>query len=612
MARYLPVGIDEFDELRTLPEGLYVDKTQLTARLAAQLLGPTPQLFLARPRRFGKTLLLSTLQAMFQCQRELFDGTWLGQDGHWDWQKRQYPVLRLSLDLRAIHTRERLVEELRELVFDLAQAAGVDISPASAPARLLARLLHALHRKHRQKVVALIDEYDTPITENMDRPDALDDVQAEMRAFYGALKSSRRYLRCTFMTGITRLALSGLFSGANHFQDVSFASEFHSLLGFTPDELRNTPDLAADLARCAPRLGCTAEEFHAILQGYYNGYRFSDQGEAVYNPYSLAMCLATLRAGARNGRWHKDNLPNGWARSGTSASLFRLWQTGRFTADLADNPHRDALQWLDQAELDAACPDRDILLYHAGYLTLKSNPQGRFYLDFPNQEVRCTFENSLTQWQRDRIRAWHRTELAAGHPGGQPIRDALLRSDEQALQAHIDHFMQQNPYPLYALPAPAKHLYNYETHYRGALFHILWAMGLSLQIESATTRGRTDIVIQEPRRIFILECKLGGTAAQALHQIWDKGYADPYRALGQAVVAFGLNFDTGLRTITDIAKWDLGTYDLDRGRWQREPLALCTLTALSRMDAAQRARILDAEENSCPEDSAAAVTDPSS
>ena len=592
MARYLPIGIDEFDELRTLPSGLYVDKTELVAALAADLLGHTPQLFLARPRRFGKTLLISTLQALFQGEQALFAGTWLGQNGHWDWRGQRYPVLRLDMDLRDVHSRSDLEAHLASRLARKARQAGVAVDRAQRPAPLLEELIEALYAKHGRRLVVLVDEYDTPITENMDRPDALDDIQSVMRAVYGTFKGSRRYLRCAFMTGITRIALAGLFSGANHFKDISFAPQFNALLGFTQDEVWNTPDLAADCAQSAARLDCAPEEFAELLRGYYNGYQFSAKDEAVYNPYSLALCLETLRGGgADNARWRKDHLPNGWVQSGTPALLFRLWQTGRFATDLAadDEANADALSALQKTELDIACPDRDALLYHAGYLTLTPS----LALDFPNQEVRLAFRNSVARWQRGAVRAWHEAERAAGHPGGSLIRDALRAGDAPALQAHIHHLMQQFPYPGRALPAQAKSIYNYEMHYRGILFSVLWALGLPIQIEGATARGRADIVIQEDHQIYVLECKVNASAAAALRQVWDKGYVDPYCLLGKPVIAFGLNFDTRLRTITDVAKHELGVYDLGTQCWRAEPLGnRCTLTQLSQMSDNRREAII--------------------
>ena len=269
----LPNGIADFRLLRTEADRyLYVDKTEDVAALAAHLLHD-PQLFFARPRRFGKTLLVSTLEALFTGEKTLFEDTWLGRRGHWDWGYRQYPVLRLQMDIRDMRTREELANELRGLVTDLAQTAGIAVETDRSPSRMLSRALRALHKARGRKAVVLIDEYDTPITDNIGRPEALADVLSMMRAFYGTLKRQDECIRCIFMTGITRFSQAGLFSGANHFRDVSLFPEYNSLLGFTQADLRNTPALATDVAQCARNVGCTDEELREALRRYYDTIR---------------------------------------------------------------------------------------------------------------------------------------------------------------------------------------------------------------------------------------------------------------------------------------------------------------------------------------------------
>ena len=279
MARALGVGIDEFDELRTNPACLYIDKTAYVAALASALLGRQPQIFLARPRRFGKTLLTSTLEALFQGRQDLFAGTRMDREGLWAWDEHRYPVLRLGLGLRSLHSRRALATALTELVVDEYERAELDAPATQSPARMLSRLLRDLQRARNRKVVVLIDEYDTPVTENIDQaPETLQAVLSLLRAFYGALKNARRSIRCVFMTGITRLSKAGLFSGANHFYDITFAPQFNALLGFTHAELTAPAELAADLARCADNIGYTSAEFAEALRAYYNGYRFAEGG----------------------------------------------------------------------------------------------------------------------------------------------------------------------------------------------------------------------------------------------------------------------------------------------------------------------------------------------
>lgn len=596
MPRYLPEGIDEFDELRAHPDALYVDKTAQIAALATEMLGLAPQLFLARPRRFGKTLLVSTLEALFQGRRELFAGTWIGQDGRWDWARHRYPVLRLDMSIRGAHSRARFEEQLASRLRRWVRRLDVDADVSQAPPDALADAIDALQAKHGRPPVVLIDEYDTPLTENIDHPEALEEVQSSVRAFYGALKSGCRHIRCVFMTGITRIAQAGLFSGANHFKDVSFRPKFSALLGFTQAELRETPDLDADLARCAANVGYSRAAFQQALQAYYDGYRFSHQDQAVYNPYSLSLCLSALREEAQPAGWEPDAFPNGWSESGTPSLVFRLWQKGRFSAEAMPEGAggNDPLRILQKAHFDAAYPERDVLMYQAGYLTLKPRPQGGCYLDFPNQEVRLAFETELRKWQRHAVQAWHGEEAAAGGSGAYALREALLTGEPQQAQARIDDFLQRFSYMARALPPQTRSVQQYEIHYRDMLYSALLAIAAPVRLEERTARGRIDIAFLDAARTVLLECKADGSAAQALRQAWDKGYADPYRASGKPVRVCGLNFDTERRTIAEVEVWDLGTYDPDSQRWEREPLDGYALTQISRMTDAQRQQVLNA------------------
>lgn len=599
--RVLSEGIDEFPEIRSNPESLYVDKTKLVARLGALLLGRRPQLFLSRPRRFGKTLLVSTLEALFQGRRDLFQDTWIGQDGRWNWERHRYPVMRLDMSIKNALSREELAWALRSKVIDESEIQGVEVNEALSTDTLLARLIRELSRQHNgQRVAVLIDEYDTPITEVADRPAAAPDILALMRAFYGVLKSSRKHMRCVFMTGITRVAHAGLFAGANHFSDVSFDPDFNALLGFTHRELRTVPELQADIERCARTLGCSAQVMERALRRQYNGYQFSKKAQKVYNPYALALCFEKFRA-KKGVAWRLDEMPRAWSHSGTPYLLFRLWRAGgQASKPLADTGGMDALAFLEHARYDAARPNMTALMYQAGYLTLararKADPPDALRLDFPNQEVRQAYCAHLQQWQGEEVAAWHAEEVAGGLRGAAPIRDALLAGNARALVASIDNHLQRFSYPIHAVPGPMKSDYDYETHYRTLLCSALASVGLHVQVEVSTLRGRIDILVESEDQILCLECKTDRAPVYALRQAWDKGYVDAYRQSGKFVTAFGLSFNTETRTISDAAVWPLGKYDLKRERWASEPFTRPehTLTALRRMGHRKRKRIVDA------------------
>ena len=605
--RTLPTGMDEFPEIRSSPTALYVDKTKRIADLCALMLGNQPQIFLSRPRRFGKTLLVSTLEALFQGQRDWFQGTWIGRAGHWDWERHQYPVLRLDLSIQNALSREELARVLRSKIIDEAEDRGVEMNAALSADTLLSRLVKEIYRRHgHRRVAVLIDEYDTPITEVVDRPELAQDVLAMMRSFYGALKSVRKYLRCTFMTGITRLAHAGLFSGANHFDDVSLDPDFNALLGFTQRELRALPELQADIARCARNIGCSAQEMDKALRRRYNGYQFSKKRQKVYNPYSVAACLAKFRK-AKGVAWRLDEMPHAWAHSGTPSALFRLWQRHLHAPKpLADTGGMGVVEFLDQARYDASSPDMTALMYQAGYLTLVpdrqvADPDG-LRLGFPNQEVRRAYLARLSEWQRNEVNAWHVNESAQGLPGAAPIGRALLRGDASGLLASLDDHLQRFSYPAHAVPGEMKAEYDYETHYRKLLFSTLLAAELHVQAETPTLRGRIDLLVESADQIICLECKTNLAPEQALRQVWHKGYVDAYRRRDKSVTVFGLSFHTEARTVSAVAVHRLGRYHAAQERWDNEPFAHPdhALTKLGRMGNKARKKITESWTHADP------------
>ncbi len=601
MTRHLPLGVDDFPSLRANPEFLYIDKTKRIAAMLGGTLGRHPHLFLARPRRFGKTLLVSTLQALFQGARTLFADTWIGQPGHWDWEQRQCPVLRLHMGIRSIHDPRRLQESLQIYLARLARRLEVHAEAVSPPGFMLANLIEDLSRKHDSQVAVLVDEYDTPITANIDRPDVLEDILDVMRDFYGALKDTTPYIQCTFMTGITRFARAGLFSGVNHLEDLSFSARSETLLGFTEAEITGSPDLQADMDHGAAQLECGRTELQQALRAYYNGYRFSALGEAVYNPFSLAQCLQSLREDTP-GTWTLANLPHAWAESDTPLLLFRLWsrawaatQTMAWTAAHSDQP----LAVLRRANFDARNPDLSALMYYTGYLTLRpTDPTGRtkgiktaLGLDFPNQEVRRTFRAALREQQTGLTQAWY-GQLRAKQNTAQWTA-AWQTADRTALHRCIDTLMQGVPYPLHTLPARIRQVFDYEVHYQTILYAACQGMGLPIRAEEPTKDGRIDLIIAWPDHIVLIECKVGTTTDAALAQVWRKGYAERYREEGKPITVWGLQFDSSRRGLCTSAVWQLGLYDRNVGQWQHEPLPV-PLAKLRYLNKADRTRILQA------------------
>lgn len=585
MPRVLPIGVDDFEDLRSEPDFLYVDKTRWLPDLFAPGHG-SRHVFLARPRRFGKTLLLSTLEALFQGRRELFVGTWIGREGHWDWQRNLHPVLCLDMDLRGYDDAARLERDLSHMLVELGSDHGVEISAAVSPEFQLRDLLRKMARQAGRKVVVLVDEYDKVLTENLDRSELLEPIQRIMRAFYGALKTSRRHVRFTFMTGITRFARTGLFSGANHFVDLSFRGRFGTLLGFTQTELQDEAGLGTLVARGADNLGCTRETLLAGLAHYYNGYRFSRKSEPVYNPFSLAGCLFELQDPLESGRWKPDRLPCYWAASGTPLLLMRLLQThGLSQAAIAVN-HAPSV--VEEVRLDISQPNLAALMYQSGYLTrtwedAPGADAERERLAFPNFEVEQAFAVSLREFLDNQAVAWRRQGPDRRHRWVEDIRQALTRRDAAALQRKIETYLRTFPYFLHRLPEAVRTVADYEMYYQ-ALLHGCFSLvdGIVLHTEQATVAGRIDLVVEQSNEVSIIELKVRGDAERALRQALTDNYVFPYKTTGKPVTVFGMHFDMERRIVTDCRHWHLGTYDHDAERWRHEPFAL-SLYELNRL-----------------------------
>lgn len=590
----LPLGIADFSQLQYPDAGFdayaYVDKTPLIAQLASR----TAHLFLVRPRRFGKTLLVSALQHLFQGNRAAFRGTWMDQPGHWDWTQT-YPVLRLDMDLRNIHDPADLEQALQHYLWQLAGDAAVQVYasqhrthrgaageinveftvPADHMLHSCIQYLAAQHPRHQ--IVVLVDEYDMPINENLDRT-GVEDIVDVMRAFYGALKRSMPLIRFTFVTGITRFARTGLFSGANHLVDISHRLKYNTLLGITQEELGRGV-LREHVQACAHNLGVSLSETYAALRQQYNGYCFSPRGEAVYNPFSLLHCL-DLMADPDEGRaLSLDDLPNYWAESGNTSLLHRIqtvrsgmmtWSGGK-THDIAEVSH---------VTYDVRKPDVTALLYQAGYLTYHIRPDnangGETYLDFPNREVRVTFEGPLRQWMRNQLpTATGIQETPRLSPLVPVLYQAWTQRDMPALCQALNQYLRLVPYPLHPARDQAKTVLDYEFFYQAALYGPLQLLGLQTWVEVPLGKGRTDLMVAMGyEHVCLVEIKLNGTADQALRQVLARDYMMQSARDGLSVTAMGINVDTRVRRVTECVKWELGQCDLRTGLWEYEPFAL--------------------------------------
>ncbi len=573
MLKRLPLGVSGFADIRRFPGYLYIDKTRhLTELFPAHGLEKR-HLFLARPRRFGKTLLVSTLEALFQGRQDLFAGTWIGQGDHWDWKCNRHTVLRLDLSLRNIHDAGQLEEALRWRVGEQAQAHDCGPLPAVPPDLQLEILIFRLATQSEAQIVVLVDEYDMPITENLGRVEVLDDMLGVMRAFYGALKTKSDFIRHTFLTGITRFSRTGLFSGANHLTDLSFDPDVNVLLGFTQNEMQDNPDMTALVGRGAAHLGCSSADLYRAMADHYNGYRFAPGGEPVYNPYSVAGCLFHLRKATKAKAWSLERLPRFWAESGTPRVLQHVLRTSP-AHDLMQTSSADP-RVLEEVNFDVRRPPLAGLLYQSGYLTRcpagPDAPQDTAeVLDFPNREVKEAFTQSLHQWYKSTVAEWLQTD-SGGAPGYLAhLRQALEARDAAAVQDTLSSCLGALPYVLHSLPPAARRVADCEVCYQSLLYVLLQAMDIPVMVEAATPIGRLDLAVEWDGRISILELKVADSAEAALKQVFARDYAGLFRTRMQPVTVYGLQFESRAHTIRACRAWELGRYDARRQRWTHE------------------------------------------
>ena len=502
----LPISTGSFQSIRA--KGLfYLDKT----RQIASLLEPENHyVFLARPRRFGKSLLVSTLEALFKGERSLFAGTWI--DGS-DWSWEPHAVISLEMTERRAGGASALEQSLHNRMAKAYRMHGEELPPGdwSAP-ELLEDLIERLAA--RRPVAVLIDEYDAPILQNLERPDALPGIRDVLRRFYGALKAQDARLNFAFLTGITRFARTNIFSGLNNLRDISLSARFSDLVGFTETELDRylTPYVQA-MARTRH---CSVTDVRQAMRTWYDGYVFAPGGARVYNPYSTLYCLA------------EKAFDYYWPLTGIPIYLTRM--IAQRKVDLRQLAGQKAPA-LSQAFFHWNEPDLLAVMYQAGYLTLTPAPGGPGYvLDYPNREVGQSFILTL-------LGEFTPPSATATQTAG-ILYAALEADDYDRFFATFNELAQLIPYEIFA---------GDHKHYQLLLHSIFVLLHLKTDSERSSYRGRMDTVVELSDRVAIFEYKLDADPAAALAQLEAKGYHHEFLVRGQAVVGVGVRFDAEQR-----------------------------------------------------------------
>ena len=508
-----PIGLQDFRTLRE--EGyIYVDKTRYITELIRK---KSRYCFLARPRRFGKSLFLSTLQCFFEGRRELFEGLDV-ESLDWDWEP--YPVLRLDLNRDGYKAKGEL-DGVYDNTFRKWEAQyGVGDIAESFSARF-ENIIEAAHKKTGRQVVILVDEYDKPMVANINNRENIDHYREKLTSVYSNFKSSAEHIRLVFLTGVSRFGKLSVFSGLNNLVDITFLDEYSDICGITEREMLDS--LRQGIHRLADKNDMPYESAVRELKRNYDGYRFSKNGSDIYNPWSL---LNAMKDSEISNYWNDTGMPTLVARTlkRVDADLESMFDTYCSEDDLNG--------------LDLLTPQPLALLYQTGYLTIKGyNPKIRRYrLGIPNEEVKKGLFNVLLPYYMQSRSGEEPKKLV-----GDMVMYFILGDADKAMKCMQAYFAGVH----------WKMRMDNENNFHNAFFLLMDLVGLDTETESATSDGSIDITVRTDDYIYVIELKYDGTAEQALRQIEEKRYDRKYQMDGRQIIRIGVNFSSETRCIED-------------------------------------------------------------
>ena len=512
MSKLYPIGIQNFESLRN--DGyLYVDKT----RLIYQLVKTGRYYFLSRPRRFGKSLLISTLEAYYQGKKELFEGLAIEQLEK-DWIK--HPILHLDLNIEKYDTPESLDQILNDNLEHWESLYGTRPSEVSFSLRF-AGIIQRAYEQTGQRVVILVDEYDKPMLQAIGNEELQKYYRNTLKPFYGALKSKDGCIKLGFLTGVTKFGKVSVFSDLNNLIDISMDEQYVELCGITEKEIHD--NMEEDLHILADKQKMTYEEVCSELKECYDGYHFVENSIGIYNPFSLLNTFYKMKFGSY------------WFETGTPTYLVELLKKSNYNLQRITHEETDA-DVLNS--IDSTSRNPIPVIYQSGYRTIKGFDKefGTYRLGFPNREVEEGFVKYLLPFY---------TNIDAIESPFQ-IRKfvAEVRSgDYDAFFRRLQSFFADTPYEL---------VRDLELHYQNVLFIVFKLIGFYVKAEYHTSQGRIDLVLQTDHFIYVMEFKLEGTAEEALQQINDKHYAQAFAADKRQIFKIGINFSNETR---NIEKW---------------------------------------------------------
>jgi hypothetical protein len=514
--RLLPIGIQDFPDIRERGF-VYVDKT---ARAYELITGSGKAFFLSRPRRFGKSLLCSTLGAIFDGRRELF-GEIAGRPAlainTLDWEWKAHPVIRLDLNPGNYSEGKPVLSALLQNELDnVARRYGAALRGQTAPLQF-ANLIIDLRERLNEKVVVIVDEYDSPLTGTLNMRDVHVELRNALKEFYGVLKSYDAYLRFILLTGVSKFSQVSIFSELNQITDLTLDPRYADICGLTQEEFE--ANFGPEIDSVLEKNGRNREEYLDDMRRFYNGYRFSKASLTVYNPFGL---LKHFNSG---GEFSEH-----WYETATPSFLVDLIEKRKVNVlELGDLRVRAA----DFGKYDIDNMELAPLLCQTGYLTISDYDEKsqRFTLDYPNEEVRAAFAGTL-------VKHGLKVKPEKGDLFYNQLADALYGGDVDAALNAIKLFLAEIPYDL---------VLEKEVHFQALVRMMFRMLGFDCRTEERISTGRIDMLVKTPDFVYCFEFKLDGSAEKALAQIDTNEYALPWTGGAKKVFKVGVNFDSKKR-----------------------------------------------------------------
>ena len=520
MNKIIKTSTSSFEAMRK-QNTVYVDKTEYLYNLI-QIEGG--YFFLSRPRRFGKSLTLSTLKAIFEGRKELFDGLYIGQT---DYEFKKHPVIHIDFGSCQRDNKEGTADWINYELSVIGRGYGIELDSKYHDTNLK-NLIIQLYEQHGP-VVVLIDEYDKPLSDSIDNVQRAVGIRDVLRGFYEVIKASASYLRFVFITGVTKYSKMSIFSSMNNLNDISIDSRYSTMLGYTQEELEHYFDEGIDEGSKA--LNIPKDEYIAKVKNWYDGYCFAPNSQTVYNPVSVG------RFFDEGGEVFRPY----WIDTGGQKLLYETAKKIDFDIDadiekafdLSDLSSYDIVELVGE---NVSKKSYNSLLYQSGYLTIKSSfEEDIAEFDFPNEEVRKAFSKILLP-----LYIGEKNEFKGAY--------ALVYLRE----GKIDEFIATVKSVFAFIPSDIKS--KYESAYQIGFCCMMRSLGALIRAEEPTNKGRIDAVLETRKYVYIIEFKVNSSADVAIKQIQDKGYAEKYKAVeyqDKTVILLGINFDTDKHNVTD-------------------------------------------------------------